>query len=64
MDVEEKKFNFCPISSNESDVISLAIEKCLLGWKLDRVFILTVHNTSSNDIIVVNFKKKNGKMRY
>ena len=62
--LKKKIINFRPISSHKGDAIVVAIEKCLMGWELDRVFTLTMDNASSNDVVVANFKKKNGKMGY
>ena len=60
--LKKKILNFCPIYSHKGDAIAMTIEKCLMGWKLDRVLTLTVDNASSNDVVVGNFKKKNSKM--
>jgi len=59
--LKKKILNFCPIHSHKGDAIAMAIEKCLMGWKLDRVLSLTVDNASSNDVAVGNFKKKMAK---
>ena len=56
--LKKKNLNLFPISSHKGDVIAMAIEKCLMGWELDRVFTLIMDNTSSNDVVVANFKKK------
>ena len=60
--LKKKIINFCPISSHKGDAIAMAIEKCLMGWELDRVFTLTMDNASSNDVVVANFKKKMAKL--
>ena len=59
--MKKKNLNFCPIHSHKGDAIAMAIEKCLMGWKLDRVLSLTIDNASSNDVVVGNFKKKIAK---
>ncbi|XP_073017778.1 zinc finger BED domain-containing protein RICESLEEPER 2-like [Primulina eburnea] len=56
--LHKRIINFCPITSHKGEAISLAIENCLRGWGIDRVFTITVDNASSNDVAVYNFKKK------
>ncbi|XP_042396475.1 zinc finger BED domain-containing protein RICESLEEPER 2-like [Zingiber officinale] len=50
--------NFCPITSHKGEAISLAIENCLRGWGIDRIFTITVDNASSNDVAINSFRKK------
>ncbi|KAF7844465.1 zinc finger BED domain-containing protein RICESLEEPER 2-like [Senna tora] len=40
------------------DTIGKAIEKCLLGWGIEKVFSITVDNASSNDTAVAYLKKR------
>ncbi|TYK22234.1 putative transposase [Cucumis melo var. makuwa] len=51
-------------ANHKGDTISRAIEKCLEGWGIDRLFTVTVDNASSNDVtiayLVKKFKGKNG----
>uniref|UniRef100_A0A9I9EA04 Zinc finger BED domain-containing protein RICESLEEPER 2-like n=1 Tax=Cucumis melo TaxID=3656 RepID=A0A9I9EA04_CUCME len=46
------------------DYFQIAIEKCLEGWGIDRLFTVTVDNASSNDVaiayLVKKFKARNG----
>ncbi|XP_073061975.1 zinc finger BED domain-containing protein RICESLEEPER 2-like [Primulina eburnea] len=55
--LHKRIINFCPITSHKGEAISLAIENCLRGWEIDRVFTITVDNASSNDVAINNLKK-------
>ncbi|KAF2310786.1 hypothetical protein GH714_017197 [Hevea brasiliensis] len=46
----------CP--SHKGDAIGRSIETCLLEWGLDKIFIITVDNASSNDVAISYLKKK------
>ncbi|KAA0054948.1 putative transposase [Cucumis melo var. makuwa] len=60
--LHKRVFNFCQVA--HPDTIGKAIEKCLEGWGIDRLFIVTVDNASSNDVAIVylvkKFKGRNG----
>ncbi|WOL07482.1 hypothetical protein Cni_G16224 [Canna indica] len=56
--VEIKKIlNLCPIKSHRGENIGKAIEKCLNDWGIDKVMSITVDNASSNDTVIIFFKK-------
>ncbi|TYK01651.1 zinc finger BED domain-containing protein RICESLEEPER 2-like isoform X3 [Cucumis melo var. makuwa] len=44
--------NFCQVANHKGDTIGRAIEKCLEGWDIDRLFTVTVDNASSNDVAI------------
>ena len=44
--------NFRQIAYHKSEIIGNAIEKCLLGCGIDRVFTITIDNASSNDTTI------------
>ncbi|KAL0340775.1 UNVERIFIED_CONTAM: putative AC transposase [Sesamum radiatum] len=50
--------NFIPRPTHKGDDVGLLIEKCLLDWGIDRIFTITVDNTSSNDTIVAYLRRK------
>lgn len=56
--LHKRILNFCPITSHKGEGISLAIENCLRGWGIDRIFTITVDNESSNDVAINSFKRK------
>ncbi|OAY60648.2 hypothetical protein MANES_01G057350v8 [Manihot esculenta] len=56
--LHKRIINFCPISSHKSEEVGKAIETCLLEWGLDKVFIVTIDNASSNDVAISYLKKK------
>jgi hypothetical protein len=49
---------FCLISSHSGKEIGMTIERCLLDWKIDKVFTVTVDNASSNDLAIDWLRKK------
>ncbi|KAA0055499.1 transposase [Cucumis melo var. makuwa] len=54
-----KRFlNFCQVANYKGDTIGRAIEKCLEGWGIDRLFTVTVDNASSNDVAIAYLVKK------
>ncbi|KAH1046336.1 hypothetical protein J1N35_037120 [Gossypium stocksii] len=56
--LNKKILNFCPISSHKGESIGMVIEKCLLNWGIDKLFIVTVDNASSNDVAIGYLRKK------
>ena len=50
--------SFIPITSHRGEFIAKALEKCLLDWGSNNIFIVTVDNTSSNDTVINYFRKK------
>ncbi|KAA0060372.1 putative transposase [Cucumis melo var. makuwa] len=51
-------------ANHKGDTIGRAIEKCLEGWGIDRLFTVTIDNASSNDVVIAylvkKFKGRNG----
>ncbi|KAA0056378.1 putative transposase [Cucumis melo var. makuwa] len=62
--LHKRILNFCQVANHKGDIIGRAIEKCLEGWGIDRLFTVTVDNASSNDVaisyLVKKFKGRNG----
>lgn len=56
--LQKRILNFCPISGHRSEEIRKGVEKCLLDWKIDKIFTITVDNASSNDGAIVYLLKK------
>ncbi|XP_052483295.1 zinc finger BED domain-containing protein RICESLEEPER 3-like [Gossypium raimondii] len=50
--LNKKILNFCPISSHKGESIGMVIEKCLLNWRIDTLFTVTIDNASSNDVAI------------
>lgn len=48
--LHKKILNFCQVGSHEGVNIGKTLEKCLLEWGIDKVFTVTLDNTSANDI--------------
>ena len=62
--LHKRILNFCQIANHKRDTIGRAIENCLEGWGIDRLFAITVDNANSNDVafayLVKKFRGKNG----
>ncbi|TYK16026.1 methyl-CpG-binding domain-containing protein 13 isoform X1 [Cucumis melo var. makuwa] len=62
--LHKRILNFCQVANHKGDTIGRAIEKCLEGWGIDRLFTVTVDNASSNDVVIAylvkKFKGRNG----
>nr|KJB39155.1 hypothetical protein B456_007G001000 [Gossypium raimondii] len=56
--LNKKILNFCQISSYKGESIGMVIEKCLLNWRIDKLFTVTVDNASSNDVAIGYLRKK------
>ncbi|KAF7841566.1 zinc finger BED domain-containing protein RICESLEEPER 1-like [Senna tora] len=56
--LQKRIINYCIIENHRGDTIGKAIEKCLLGWGIEKVFSITVDNASSNDTAVAYLKKR------
>ncbi|XP_075099453.1 zinc finger BED domain-containing protein RICESLEEPER 2-like [Nicotiana tabacum] len=56
--LHKRILNFCLISSHKGDEMAKVIANCLLEWKLDKVFTITVDNASSNDFTVKELSKQ------
>lgn len=46
--LQKKIINFCLVSNHKGDTIGKAIENCLLGWGIEKVFTVTLDNASAN----------------
>ncbi|KAM3398147.1 hypothetical protein P3S68_001661 [Capsicum galapagoense] len=51
--LHKRMINFYPISSHKGVDMAASITNCLLEWGLDTVFSITVDNTSSNDVMMI-----------
>uniref|UniRef100_A0A3Q7JLR4 HAT C-terminal dimerisation domain-containing protein n=1 Tax=Solanum lycopersicum TaxID=4081 RepID=A0A3Q7JLR4_SOLLC len=56
--LHKRILNFCPIDSHKGEYLTESINNCLLDWKLDNVFIVTVDNASSYNVAVLELSKK------
>uniref|UniRef100_A0A9I9E6V3 HAT C-terminal dimerisation domain-containing protein n=1 Tax=Cucumis melo TaxID=3656 RepID=A0A9I9E6V3_CUCME len=56
--LHKRILNFCQVANHKGDTIGRAIEKCLEGWGIDRLFAITVDNASSNDATIAYLVKK------
>ncbi|RYR58635.1 hypothetical protein Ahy_A05g024498 [Arachis hypogaea] len=50
--LQKRIINFCLIKNHKGETIGKKIKRCLLGWEISRVFIITVDNASSNDTAI------------
>ena len=49
--------NFCQVANHKDDTIGKFIVSCLLEWRIDKVFSITVDNASSNEGAISYIKK-------
>ena len=56
--LHKKILNFCQVPNHKGDTIGKTLEKCLLGWGIEKVFTVTVDTASSNDLAVAYLSKK------
>ncbi|KAL4586566.1 hypothetical protein LXL04_011203 [Taraxacum kok-saghyz] len=56
--MQKRILNFCQISNHKGDTIGKAIETCLRGWGIEKVFAITVDNASSNNVAIAHIKKR------
>ncbi|KAJ9562036.1 hypothetical protein OSB04_007196 [Centaurea solstitialis] len=47
--LRKKILNFCPIANHRGDTIGKLVYSCIQKWGIEKVFIVTVDNASSND---------------
>ncbi|KAL4030457.1 hypothetical protein IC575_008694 [Cucumis melo] len=59
--LHKRILSICPIENHKGDTIGKTIEKNLKDWGIERVMILTVDNTSSNDTAVAYLLKRFNK---
>lgn len=55
--LQKKIINFCQVRNHKGETIGKVIEACLLGWKLEKIFSVTLDNATANDV-AVNFVKR------
>ncbi|XP_019256703.1 PREDICTED: zinc finger BED domain-containing protein RICESLEEPER 2-like [Nicotiana attenuata] len=56
--LHKRILDFCHITSHKGEEMAKVIRDCLLEWKLDKVFTITVDNASSNDVTVKELSKQ------
>ncbi|KAG8488645.1 hypothetical protein CXB51_016713 [Gossypium anomalum] len=56
--LQKRIINFCPISTHRGESIGQALEKCLRDWGIEKVFAITIDNTSSNNVAIDYLRKK------
>ena len=47
--LQKKILNFCPIGNHRGETIWSLVYECIQKWGIETMFIVTVHNVSSND---------------
>ena len=56
--VNKKIISFAQITSHKGEAISQTLDKVCRDWEIDKLLTVTVDNASSNDVALVNLKKK------
>ncbi|PHT36496.1 Armadillo repeat-containing kinesin-like protein 2 [Capsicum baccatum] len=56
--LHKRILNFCHITIHKGENLAECISNCLLDWKLENVFTITVDNASSNNVAVFALSKK------
>ncbi|KAL5825603.1 hypothetical protein ACOSQ3_021666 [Xanthoceras sorbifolium] len=56
--LQKRIFNFSQIADHRGDTIGKCIKKVLIDWGIDKVFIITVENASSNNTTILYIKRK------
>ncbi|KAF7844380.1 zinc finger BED domain-containing protein RICESLEEPER 2-like [Senna tora] len=56
--LHKRILNFCPMENHRGETIGEAIESCLIEWGIEKVFTITVHNASLNDVVVSYLRGK------
>ncbi|KAK9147989.1 hypothetical protein Scep_006746 [Stephania cephalantha] len=56
--LQKKIINFCEIEGHTADDIGKAVEMCLLHWKIEKVFTITVDNVKSNDLAIEYLRRQ------
>ena len=47
-----KVLSFCQVTNHKGETIGGTIESCLLECGIDKIFMITVDNASSNDVAI------------
>ncbi|XP_025681395.1 zinc finger BED domain-containing protein RICESLEEPER 1-like [Arachis hypogaea] len=58
--LQKRIINFCHIENHKGDTVGREIEKCLREWGIEKVFTITVDNSSSNDGAITYLQRKLG----
>ena len=56
--VNKNIISFAQITSHKGEAISQTLDKVCRDWEIDKLLTVTVDNASSNDVALVNLKKK------
>lgn len=46
------------LSLHKREYVAKVLESCLLDWSIKNIFIATIDNASSNDVVMKFFEKK------
>ena len=60
---QKKILNFCLIANHKRDTIGKVVESCLLKWRINWLFTITMDNANSNDVAIDYVKKKTKKKK-
>ncbi|XP_019244340.1 PREDICTED: zinc finger BED domain-containing protein RICESLEEPER 1-like [Nicotiana attenuata] len=60
--MHKRIINFCPIVSHKGEDMANGIGRCLREWGINKIFIVTVDNASSNDVTIKELSKQLTKM--
>ncbi|KAM3235428.1 hypothetical protein P3L10_015464 [Capsicum annuum] len=55
--MHKRIINFCPITSHRGEDMANEISKCLRDWSIDKIFTITIDNSSLNDVTVKELPK-------
>jgi hypothetical protein len=54
--LQKRILNFCSVADHKGETLGKRVEECLLDWRTDRLFTVTVDNASSNDKLIEHLK--------
>lgn len=55
--LQKRITNFCLVEDHKGETVGRKLETCLLEWKIDSIFTLTVDNASSNSLTIKFLKE-------
>lgn len=55
---QKKILNLCLVPNHKGETIGKVVESCLLEWGIDKIFTVTVDNSSSNDVTTDYLRRK------
>lgn len=58
--IRKKILNLCLVPNHKGETIGKVVESCLLEWGIDKIFTVTVDNSSSNDV-TIDYLRRKGK---